>query len=194
MCAIWFEGGTWIERLLAARQSGRGDSSEAFILSKLVDAGISVLVPWGDNARFDLVAVIRKTFLRIQCKTGRLRGGYMVFSAYGVGRGGQRHRYRPDEIDYYAVRCFENSAVYLVPYSEAGSSALPQFRVEMPKPGSTGGRQTARIRWASKYEADLVIESWLRTDGQFEPQWCPPVVESTGTLHPSRRREPGSTA
>jgi hypothetical protein len=176
------------QMLVGCATKRKGDSSEAFVLSKLVDAGISVLIPWGDNARFDLVAVIRNTFLRIQCKTGRLRGGYIVFSAYGVGRGGKRHRYGPDEIDYYGVRCFENSGVYLIPHSEAGSSPLPQFRVEMPRPGSTGGRQTARIRWASKYEADAVIESWMRTDGQYEPQWCPPLVESSGTLHPTRQQ------
>jgi len=67
----------------------KGDASEALALWKLSEAGLTVLIPWGDNARFDLVAVIGNTFLRIQCKTGRLRSGYISFRTFGVGRDGK---------------------------------------------------------------------------------------------------------
>ena len=40
----------------------KGDASEALALWKLSEAGLTVLIPWGDNARFDLVAVIGNTF------------------------------------------------------------------------------------------------------------------------------------
>ena len=160
----------------------KGDATEALILGRLLDAGIQVLIPWGDNARFDLVAVIGATFLRIQCKTGRQRNGYVSFITCGVGRDGNRYRYLPGEIDYYAVRCLETQAIYLVPYEEAGPSALPHLRVEPPRPNSRGGRQVARIRWAAKYEAEVVTESWRRTDGRFEPHWVPP---STGLTAPA---------
>jgi hypothetical protein len=172
--------------LIGCDTKWKGDATEALILWKLLSAGIVVLVPWGDNARYDLVAAINDRFVRIQCKTGRLRSRYVAFGTYGVGRDGKRYRYLPGEIDYYGVRCLETAGVYLVPYIEAGSSASPQLRVELPSPGSTGGRQTARVRWAAKYDADVVIESWLRTGGNFEPRWSPPIVESTGECHPSR--------
>ena len=164
-----------------------GDVSEAFILWKLVEAGILVLVPWGDNARFDLVAVLGDTFLRVQCKTGRLRDGYVSFKTFGRGRDGNVYRYVEGEIDYYAVRCLETNAIYLVPFAEAGSSTHPQLRVDLPKPNSTGGRQVARVRWAAKYAADVVIESWLRTGGKFQPHWSPPLVKATGSWHAGRR-------
>jgi hypothetical protein len=113
--------------LVGCATKRKGDSSEALILSKLVDAGITVLIPWGDNARFDLVAVFDTAFIRIQCKTGRLKDGYVAFDAYGTGRGGKRHQYRSEEIDYHGVRCFETSAIFLVPFGEAGPSAAPQL-------------------------------------------------------------------
>ena len=157
----------------------KGDASEAHILARMLDAGIRVLVPWGDNARFDLVAVFGDRFLRIQCKTGRLRSGYVEFLTCGVGRDGLRYRYLPGEIEYYGVRCLETDAIYLVPYEEAGTSPTPHLRIDAPKPNSRGGRQEARINWAARYTADVVIESWLRTGGRFEPHWSPPVVEPT---------------
>src|SRR5579864_2778444 len=110
-----------------------GDATEALVLARLVDAGIGVLLPWGDNLRFDLVAVLGHVFLRIQCKTGRLRDGYVSFRTFGVGRDGQCYRYVAGEIDYYAVRCLETSAIYLVPFDEAGTSTQPQLRVELPR-------------------------------------------------------------
>ncbi len=148
-----------------------GDATEALVLARLVDAGVRVLLPWGDNARFDLVAQFDHVFIRIQCKTGRLRDGYVTFRTFGVGRDGQCYRYVSGEIDYYAVRCLETSAIYLVPYDEAGTSTQPQLRVEPPRPNSRGGRQVARIRWAAKYEVEVVLESWLRTGGRFDPRW-----------------------
>lgn len=146
-------------------------------MGRLVDAGIPLLVPWGDNARFDLVAVFGDTFLRIQCKTGRLKNGCVSFLACGVGRDGLRYRYLPGEIDYYGIRCLETGEIYLVPYKETGTSATPHLRVDLPKPNSRGGRQVARVNWAARYAADVVIESWLRTGGRFEPHWSPPLVE-----------------
>jgi len=166
----------------------KGDASEALILGRLVDAGIQVLLPWGDNTRFDLVVMIGASFLRLQCKTGRQGNGCVTFITCGVGRDGNRYRYQPGEIEYYAVRCLETQAIYLVPYVEAGTAVIPYLRVEPPRPNSSGGRQVARIRWAAKYAADVVIESWLRTGGEFDPRWSPPVLEPTRRWHPNRVR------
>src|SRR5438105_874322 len=120
-----------------------GDVSEALILWKLIDAGIRVLIPWGDNARFDLVALVGDKFLRVQCKTGRLRDGYVTFRTFGVGRDGNCYRYVAGELDYYAVRCLETNAIYLVPFAEARSSTQPQLRAQIPQPWSAAVRQVA---------------------------------------------------
>ena len=49
----------------------KGNRCEAHVLAALTEADLNVLVPWGDNARYDLVVEIGSTFLRIQCKAGR---------------------------------------------------------------------------------------------------------------------------
>ncbi len=185
---VLFGGCAGINAVAGCETKWKGDASEALVLWRLVDAGIRVLIPWGDNARYDLVVEIGDRYLRIQCKTGRLRNGYVVFLTYGTSRNGRHYRYLPGEIDYYAIRCQETGAVYLVPYEEAGSSPSPQLRIDVPRPNSTGGRQIAGVRWAAKYEANVVIESWLRTGGRFEPQWSAPAVEPTGHWHPLRQR------
>ena len=51
-----------------------GDVSEAMILTEFLKAGFPVLVPFGDNRRYDLVVEVGGHFLRVQCKTASLCG------------------------------------------------------------------------------------------------------------------------
>jgi len=45
----------------------------------LREAGFAVLVPFGENTRYDLVIDDGERLARVQCKTGRLRSGAIVF-------------------------------------------------------------------------------------------------------------------
>ncbi len=48
-----------------------GELSEAIIIAKLIEVGYSVLTPFGDNRRYDLVIEDADgQFWRVQCKTG----------------------------------------------------------------------------------------------------------------------------
>src|SRR5207302_6772748 len=122
----------------------KGDACEAHVLAALVERDLNVLVPWGDNTRYDLAVDIDGRFLRIQCKTGRLiPSGCVRFRSYGVGRDTSRVTYySPDEIDYFGVWCLDTGCVYIVPIEDVGQRSAPHLRVEPPRPGSTGGRQT----------------------------------------------------
>jgi PD-(D/E)XK nuclease superfamily protein len=65
----------------------KGDACETHVLAALVAAGLTVLVPWGDNAAYDLVVDLEARFLRVQCKTARPIGnGCISFNTYRVGR------------------------------------------------------------------------------------------------------------
>ena len=57
-----------------------GTRSEAAILLRFIELGYDVLVPHGVNHRYDFVLDQGDRFLRIQCKTGRLRNGTISFS------------------------------------------------------------------------------------------------------------------
>lgn len=52
-----------------------GDASTAMVLARLVQTGKLVLLPFSENQRYDLVIDEGDRFVRVQCKTGRLRQG-----------------------------------------------------------------------------------------------------------------------
>ena len=108
-----------------------GDASQAMILVRLVQAGMNVLVPFGENVRYDYVVEERDgTFTRVQCKTGRMRDGVVIFPTCSVtyhhpnnrGMRAYRHDYRKDA-DLFGVYCPETDAVYLVPVNHVGPNS-----------------------------------------------------------------------
>ena len=50
-----------------------GDRSTLAIMIALQSAGYTVLLPFGENTRYDLVIDDGARLARVQCKTGRLR-------------------------------------------------------------------------------------------------------------------------
>jgi hypothetical protein len=52
-----------------------GDIAEAVVLAEFLRAGFPVLLPFGDNRRYDLVVEAGGRFLRVQCKTASQCGG-----------------------------------------------------------------------------------------------------------------------
>jgi hypothetical protein len=125
----------------------RGKRTEAIILCALVRMGRSVLVPWGEE-RFDLVAYDQGSFTRIQCKTGRLRGGCVEFKTcvMDLRRPNDDGGYH-GQIDAFAVYCPQNGIVYLVPIAHVTCTTVGRLRVEPPRNGQTRG-----VRWARDYE------------------------------------------
>jgi hypothetical protein len=127
-----------------------GQRSEAAILAAFVERGFEVLMPWGTNHRYDMVLDFGDRFLRVQCKTGRLKNGAVEFSAHSVRSNTKqvlRRRY-DGEIEYFAVYCPANRSVYVVPCDEATPR---QFTLRIV-PTSNG--QEARVRWAADYEIE----------------------------------------
>ncbi len=125
-----------------------GDITETKILTKLVEKGWTVSVPWGEGARYDLVADDGKDFHRIQCKTGRLRNGVIIFNAYSShyhrDRGMDDYR---GQADFFGVYCPELDEAYLVPVSEVGTTKV-YLRVEAPK----GQGNQHGFRYAKEYQ------------------------------------------
>ena len=50
-----------------------GTISESVVLSEFLKAGFPVLLPFGDNLRYDMVIEAGGRFLSVQCKTARYR-------------------------------------------------------------------------------------------------------------------------
>ena len=88
-----------------------GLRTEGAILSELHKRGYHILLPFGQNQRYDLVLDIDGSFLRVQCKTGRLRNGCVEFSARSVRANTKRIVIRDykGEIDLFMVHCPETA-------------------------------------------------------------------------------------
>ena len=116
-------------------------------MAAFVKSGYSVLLPFGDNQRYDMVIDRGKGFERVQCKTGRLRDGAIRFNTYSsyAHRGKPRRTY-DGQIELFAVYCPDNDAVYVIPIKEVDVSTELSLRVASPK-----NSQSLRVRWAKNY-------------------------------------------
>jgi hypothetical protein len=129
----------------------KGDRSTLAIMTALREAGYAVLLPFGENTRYDLVIDDGAALGRVQCKTGRLREGAVRFNACSS----YAHHPNPKmvtrdylgQIDYFAVYCPETGGVYLVPVEHAPLRRLGALRVAAARNG-----QRRRIRMAADYE------------------------------------------
>jgi PD-(D/E)XK nuclease superfamily protein len=132
-----------------------GDQTQAMVLGRLVQAFpyAQMWIPFGENTRADLVIELDGRFIRVQCKTGRLRKGAVSFSTcshtyhHPSNRGTRtyQHHYR-GQADLFGVYCPETDGVYLVPVDEVGTTH-GSLRVE-----PTQNNQVKKIRWARDYE------------------------------------------
>jgi hypothetical protein len=118
-------------------------------------AGFLVTVPFGENTRYDLVVDDGARLLRVQCKTGRLRKGAVVFnvcSSYAHHANPQViKRSYEGEIDFFGVYCPETEDVYLIPIEDLPVKRQGKLRVETPL-----NNQRRRIRDASTYKVASV--------------------------------------
>ena len=126
-----------------------GDRTEAIVIAALIRRGYRVLRPLSSNQRYDLVLDLDGRFLRVQCKTGRLRHGAIVFSARSCrsNRTGTYVRSYTDEADVFIVHCPETDRIYAVPVGDSGVLKAVSLRVTAPANGQSKG-----IRWAADHE------------------------------------------
>ncbi|HTD36916.1 MAG TPA: group I intron-associated PD-(D/E)XK endonuclease [Candidatus Limnocylindrales bacterium] len=126
-----------------------GDISEAHVIAAFAKLGYHVLLPFGENHRYDLVVDDGERLFRVQVKTGRLRRDGTVIeyscSSSHAHRGGASRPYF-GEIDYLAVYCPGTQKVYLLPEKEL-TATRAHLRLSPPR-----NNMSKSIRWASRYE------------------------------------------
>lgn len=123
--------------------TARGDLAELEITAALVRSGRRVLRPLSSASRYDLVVDDGDgRFLRIQCKTGIVRQGAVVFRACSVSGHRTRGIAYHGEIDAFGVYCEAIDAVYLVPMEVIPTN---RQRVHLRlEPARNGQRQRTR--------------------------------------------------
>jgi len=125
-----------------------GDITQSQVMAALLKRGKKVLIPFGDNCRYDLVVEEDGRFTRIQCKTGKLKQGAIVFSVASsqYHRGGKRRDYR-GQVDAFGVYCPDNEKVYII-----SIDALPLVREAKLRLAQPKNSQSKGIRWAAEFE------------------------------------------
>lgn len=138
-----------------------GDLTEAIVMAELLKVYQCVLLPFGNGRRYDLVVDDGERFLRVQCKTGRLRRGCVLFNARSTHwhRGGKDHGYR-GQVEFFGIYCPETEMVYLVP-AEDVTESIGSLRIE-----PTGNNQQQGIRWAKQYELRSEVPRLLSDNGE----------------------------
>lgn len=106
-----------------------------------------MLTPCGFNHRYDLVLDLDGEFVRVQCKTGRLRRGAVHFNSESVRSNSSAAIRRPydGEADVFLVHCPDTDEIYAVPVTDAPKRSVT-LRVD-----PTANSQTKGVRWASDY-------------------------------------------
>jgi hypothetical protein len=133
-----------------------GDKSTLAIMLALREAGYELLVPFGENTRYDLVIDDGTRLARVQCKTGRLRSGAVTFNVCSS----YAHHPNPrvlkrtyeGEVDYFAVFCPETRRAYLIPIAELPLKRQGRLRVDPPR-----NNQRLGIRFAADFEIQAPI-------------------------------------
>ena len=129
----------------------KGDRSTLAIMLALYEAGYGLLVPFGENTRYDLVIDDGVRLARVQCKTGRLRNGSVLFNSCSS----YAHHPNPrvvkrdyqGQIDYFAVFCPEARKSYLVPIADVKTKYTAVLRIDPPR-----NNQRLGVRFAADYE------------------------------------------
>ena len=135
-----------------------GDKTVLVVMLALRMTGRTVLTPFGENTRYDVVVDDGRVFTRVQCKTGRFRAGAVCFKtsssyAHHPSPKVRRRGYR-GEIDYFGVYCPETGGVYLVPVDDVPTTDA-SLRVEPALNGQNEG-----IHRADAYEIAR-LHSWV---------------------------------
>jgi PD-(D/E)XK endonuclease len=133
-----------------------GDRSTLAIMLALRERGYGIYVAFGENTRCELAIDDGERLWRVQCKTGRLRHGAVVFataSTYAHHRNPRviRRTYA-GEIDLFAVYCRETGGIYLVPIEDVPTKSYATLRVE-----PSLNNQYRYVRFAKRYEVGKVV-------------------------------------
>jgi Holliday junction resolvase-like predicted endonuclease len=124
----------------------KGDIAEAFVTYLLKQNGFNVLIPWGEDNRYDLVTEKNGIFKRIQVKYATPKNGSIEVRIRSCNNYSVLH-YSKKDIDIIAVYSPETSKVYFIPLSCVKNKSLCKLRLAPAK-----NKQKKFVVMASKYE------------------------------------------
>jgi hypothetical protein len=141
-----------------------GDITEAVVLSEFIKQGFPVLLPFGEDHRYDMVIEAGGRFLRVQCKTASPCGANgdrscLRFHAYSHRFDSGKFRGREDYrrvADLFAAYAPSTGQVYVLAVDEVPKSDV-WLRLTPARNGQQIGIRLAEDHtleaWAARYSA-----------------------------------------
>ena len=123
----------------------KGNLTEAKILAALLAAGYLVSIPFGEGHKYDFIIDDSVSLRRVQCKTGRVKKGALLFNSYSQSGNGATKQGYHGLADLFAVLNPESGEVYLVPVASFGTTGVTLRLI----PTLSG--QVQNINWAVDY-------------------------------------------
>ena len=126
----------------------KGDISEYKVIARLLELGHKLLLPVGEDSRYDLLIDLNGDFKRVQIKTGRYKDGYVAFATQSNRKSGDLNisRNYNDQIDYFIVYCLQLNSFYIIEPNDVTDGNAIRLRVDPSK-----NNQSKGIRWAKDY-------------------------------------------
>ena len=129
----------------------KGLQAELYVAYLLSRHGFCVLVPYGEDARYDLVSEKHGVFKRIQVKHVTPRNGALEV-AFRSANNYQTIYYSPEDVDVIAAYNPVDLKVYFIPRREIANKSCLKLRLTGCKNG-----QQRRVVWAADYESRFDI-------------------------------------
>ena len=136
----------------------KGNIGEAIVLAEFTKRNIQVCIPFGDNARYDLVAEFNGKLNRIQvkyCGQETVNNSFECPCASSTNHTTNKHlsTYEND-VDYMAFYITAINKILLVPIDKINGRKTITFRTELPKNGQRTG-----VNFVEDYLLNKIIES-----------------------------------
>lgn len=135
----------------------KGNISEAKALFEFQKRNIPVLLPWGDNERYDMVAEFNGKLNRIQIKTANEENNGSIKCYCRSSKNHTTNKsldtYKND-VDYFVFYNQIKDIIALVPIEEIGDAKTISLRIE-----PTANGQIKGIRFFKDYSFDNIINT-----------------------------------
>ena len=125
-------------------KKANGSIAELAVATRLVREGWRVLLPYGENTRYDLVAERGGRFVRIQVKYTTPKAGVLPVNCCSSNNWSVL-QYTPEEIDIIAVYNSQDERIYFVPVTQLPKGNM-KLRLDPPK-----NNQRAKVRYAAQF-------------------------------------------
>lgn len=135
-----------------------GNIGEIKAISKFVELGIPVYLPFGDNERADMIINVDNKLLKIQVKTSNTCDNDGVSFYLDCSRGHRelyRTHYTSDDIDYFVLYSIQLDKLYMIHVNDAPKTKI-YFRTNMLDISNS------KIRNSDNYQIDNVLNTIAR--------------------------------